>query len=52
MKKAKQQINSKNLNLRKTADIIVAIEIFVSVVGLVLFATSAFGPWSALLLAI
>lgn len=52
MKKAKQQITSKKLNLRKYADIVIAIGIFVSVVGLMIFASGAVSAWGAFLLAI
>lgn len=52
MNKAKSQIKIKNLNLRKHADIIIAIGIFISIVGLVLFAPAAVATWGSFLLAI
>ena len=52
MKKAKSQIKAKNLDLRKYSDIIIATGIFISVVGLVLFAPAAAATWRAFLLAI
>lgn len=52
MKKAKSQIKAKNLDLRKYSDIIIATGIFISVVGLVLFAPAATATWGAFLLAI
>lgn len=51
-KKAKKQINAQKLNLKKTADIIIAIGIFVAVVGVVLLATSSIAAWAAILIAI
>ncbi len=51
-KKAKSQMNSKKLNLRKTTDLIIGIGIFVSTVGVVLFAMNLFGSWMPVLLAI
>ncbi|MEH7514238.1 hypothetical protein V7146_16110 [Gottfriedia acidiceleris] len=52
MEKAKDKIEAKKLNLKKTADIIIAIGIFVAVVGLVIFATSSIAAWGAFLLLI
>lgn len=52
MRKAKQQITAKKLNLRKNADIVIAIGIFVSVVGLMIFASGAVAAWGAFLLVI
>ncbi|MGG4470098.1 hypothetical protein ABER68_18820 [Paenibacillus alvei] len=52
IQKAKSQIKSKKLNLKKTTDIIIAIGIFVAVVGLVIFATSSIAAWGAFLLLI
>ena len=50
MNKAKSQIKIKKFNIRKHADIIIAIGIFISIVGLVLFAPVA--TWGSFLLAI
>lgn len=52
IKDASKKIDAKNLNLHKTADIIIAIAIFVAVVGLVIFATGAIASWGAFLLLI
>lgn len=52
MEKAKDKIEAKKLNLKKTADIIIAIGIFVAVVGLVIFATASIASWGAFLLLI
>lgn len=52
MKKAKSQIRAKGLNLKKASDIIIAIGIFVAVVGIVIFATSAVSAWGAFLILI
>lgn len=52
IKKAKQQMKSKGLNLRKNSDIIIAIGIFVSVVGFLIFASGAVATWGAFLLLI
>lgn len=51
-KKAKSQMNSKRLNLRKMSDLIIGIGIFVSTVGIVLFAMNLFGAWMPVLLAL
>lgn len=52
MQRAKSQMRSKGLNLRKNSDIIIAIGIFITVVGFAVFATSAVGAWGAFLLLI
>ena len=52
VKEAKAKIKSKKLNLRKHNDIIIAIGIFISIVGVATFATSAVSAWGALLLCI
>ena len=52
MKEAKNKIKAKKLNLKKTTDIIIAIAIFVSVVGLMIFSLGSIGAWGSLLLAI
>ena len=52
MKEAKSKIKAKKLNLKKTTDIIIAIAIFVSVVGLMIFSLGSIGAWGSLLLAI
>lgn len=51
-KKAKAQMKAKKLNLRKVSDLIIGIGIFVSVVGVVLFAMTLFGSWGPVLLAL
>ena len=45
-------MNSKRLNLRKMSDLIIGIGIFVSTVGIVLFAMNLFGAWMPVLLAL
>ena len=52
MKEAKSKIKAKKLNLKKTTDIIIAIAIFVSVVGLMIFSLGSIGALGSLLLAI
>ena len=52
MKKAKSQIRAKKLNLKKAGDIVIAIGIFVAVVGLMIFASGSIGLWGPFLLAI
>lgn len=52
MQTAKSKIKAKKLNLKKTTDIIIAIAIFVSVVGLMIFSLGSIGAWDSLLLAI
>ena len=51
-KKAKKQMNAKKLDLSKTTDLIIAIGIFIAVVGVVLFVTTSFPAWAAVLLAL
>lgn len=45
MNTARAKIKSKKLNLRKVAHVIVAIAIFIAVVGLVIFAAASIGSW-------
>ena len=52
MKEAKSKIKAKKLNLKNKNDLIIAIAIFVSVVGLMIFPLSGVSAWGALLLAI
>lgn len=52
MKNAKKKMKARNLNLKKAKDIIIAIGIFIAVVGLVIFATGSITAWGPFLLAI
>lgn len=52
MKTAKSKIKAKKLNLKKYKDIVIAIGIFVTVVDLVILATTSVWGWGAFLLAI
>lgn len=51
-KNAKFQMNAKRLNLRKTAELVIGIGIFISVVGIALFAANAYYLWMPVLLAL
>lgn len=55
-KKGKKDLDNvkkaKGLNLNKHADIVIAIGIFIAVVGLVIFAASAVASWGPFLIAI
>lgn len=49
IKKAKEQIKSQKLNLKKATDIIIAIGIFISVVGIAVLAGASIPAWGAFL---
>lgn len=51
-KKAKKKMREKKLNLNARADVIIAIGIFVAVVGIVLFAPTSIPAWGAILVAL
>lgn len=51
-KEAKKEIKAKKLDLSKTIDIVIAIAIFIVVVGIVLLATTNITGWAAILIAI
>lgn len=50
--KPKAKMNAKRLNLRKTAELVIGISIFISVVGIALFAANAYYLWMPVLLAL
>lgn len=49
IKKAKEQIKSQKLNLKKATDILIAIGIFISVVGIAILAGASIPAWGAFL---
>lgn len=49
IKKAKEKIKSEKLNLKKATDIIIAIGIFISVVGIAVLAGASIPAWGAFL---
>ena len=51
-KAAKSEINRRHLNLKNPAQLAIAIAIFISIVGLVIFAPESAPAWAALLAAI
>lgn len=51
-KSAKAQMNAKKLNLRNVSDLIIGIGIFISVVGIALFAVNLYSAWMPVLLAL
>lgn len=50
MNAARSKIKARKLNMKKTADIIIAIGIFIAVVGFAIFAASAIASWGAFFL--
>lgn len=50
VKSAKAKIKAKKLNLKKAADIIIAIGIYVAIVGVCIFAINAVSAWGAVLI--
>lgn len=50
MNAARSKIKARKLNMKKTADIVIAIGIFIAVVGFAIFAASAIASWGAFFL--
>jgi 1,4-dihydroxy-2-naphthoate octaprenyltransferase len=51
MNDAKSQIKAKKLNMKKVADIVIAIAIFIAVVGLIIFTAGSVASWGAFFVA-
>ncbi len=51
-KKAKKQMNAKKLDMKKATDVVIAIGIFVAVVGIMLFVPTSIAAWAAVFMAI
>ena len=49
MNAARSKIKARKLNMKKTADIVIAIGIFIAVVGFAIFAASAIASWRVFL---